>query len=895
MNEKPATQRERRSRRAFLKTSGAGFALGTATFAEQRSQGSKGTSNGIPSSQRTESVASAAPRATQLNKGFVADSLRLAPDSGEFLAIYPDALQVRVHSEWTVESDGQSEPVPVNRTGSPHDKSIPCTGLAWKETAVTPPLVLEYSWWSGSQLECSIRVSNQGNTPQTLCLVQRIYGFPLDGACFAPSLKSSYDPKKSRLAFGYRGAPDLKEGDSGGAVCIPMVCLYDERRDLGFTLAAHISSPTPPFFCEVQPAADHVVARRRIRLGPNESTTIRQHIVRHEGCWRPGLRWVRETFPEYFMLPEDKVKATHGCFIYTNTADEALCDEFAAAGVKNVEVHYTVPFFGKSVPEEEPWVKMLDDKWNTIKLTTDPAAPREDAPYREIGSYVSRVTKPSGTRADVRKFLRNLRARSIRSYMYLNPTESWEFFALQEFPECVLKNADGSPRMTWFDHVQMDCRPEARWGQYMLEEVRRLLDLYPEADGIFVDQSASDSAGNSITRLTTAVAGLAREKGKDCYWNGPYMVDLMEHAVGLLGELGPVGGEQIKWLTIGNKVCCGLGHSEAQYQRNLLNGLWPPAPSQIHSRSFRVSDNPAHCKPIPEELARLHRSYMYLYELYPGKTWFLGPNPLDVPPGTQGNIFENPRGGYLLSVVVPGQNIADAPRVRQASVTVRVPDAGRIRSVSLRTANLPGRAFRIPFRLDGGSLLLQIPWLGSASLLQLAYFDTPDRAEMPEPAGKPSQNDETRIKVVHASIRAQGVVRAGNLDSIRNGLVTSAPLPRVPRRRTYLNGRVIGELQSVNSRHWHSHVFVGTLNGVTVDVTDILRQKNEFVIEPDGPEDFFKIRNIAMTVVFSDGRIIHSTPGKQTYSSCPHAEAEGTIGAPIRVPIEFRKEDGLPE
>lgn len=823
-------------------------------------------------------------------KGVPVGSLKLDCENKQLRVVYSDNICLQVRQLWSTESTGKVSAITTESPEKIRDLCLPFPGLSWLEQSNASQLLFESAWrHSGSQLDFSVRVSNQGKVAVTLCLEQNITGLPLQGMCFAPSLQSNYDLKQSGVAFAYRGAARMSKGFRGGQLSIPMVCFYDQTRDIGFTIAGHIEAPTPAFSCDTR--EDKAVVRRKILVGPGNSVTIRQFIIRHEGCWRPGLRWVRDAYPDYFMVPDATVEATHGCFVYSNTADEKLCDEFARFKVKNVEIHWTCPFFGKSVPEEDPWVKMIDDKWNTVKRTTDPAAPPEDAPYADIKRYVSRVMKPTGRCDDVRDFIRKLKARGMQTYMYFNPTESWEFFATQEFPDCIQRRPDGSPRMTWFDHVVMDCRPESRWGQYLCDEVQRMLELYPEADGIFMDQSASDPDDFRVYRITDAVSKIAARAGKTCYWNGPYMVDLLKNTVGLLGELGPLQGERIKWLTVGNKVCCGLGHTEAQYQRNLLNGLWPPAPSLTHARGFRVSDSSAYSKPIPEELERMHRNYMHLYEQFPGKTWFLGPNPLDVPDGVQGNIFESRNGEYLVPLIVPGYDIAKGVYARNVVVSVRVPDADRIRAAYIRSVNLPGGHYRVPFKCQGGQLQVTIPWLGSACLLGLTH-EKPKGSKMPDAKGDIIQMQKKPLRVICTVISSEGVAPTGNTDSIENGLTTTAPLPPVPNRKAYLNGKQIGTLGSVNSWHWHPHVGVGIIQNIKVDITDILRRQNELVIEPDGSQDFFKMRNISMLVVFSDGRVFHSKSERNTYSSCPHAKAEGIIKSPVRIPIEFSE---LPE
>ena len=345
-------------------------------------------------------------------------------------------------------------------------------------------------------------------------------------------------------------------------------------------------------------------------------------------------------------------------------------------GLRNLEIHFTYPHLGKYFPDEQPWIKAIDDKWSWVKRTTDPAAPKEDAPYEEIKRYMAKVVQSRGSFDSVRQFIRRLKPRGIHSYCYFQPTESWEFFANRHFPECILRHPDGSPATTWYDHVQMDCRPETAWGQYLCRQLEQLLDALPEVDGIFMDQSAGDRADYAVCRITDRLARIAEARGKLLYWNGPYQVELIEHAVGMLAEAGAVQGEMIKYLTIGNKVCCGMGTSERQYQRNLLNGLWPSAPSQIHEGTFRYDDDPATFMQLPKPLADVHRRYMYLYELYPGKVWYLGAHALEVPEGLQANIFQRPNGDYLVAVIAPRRTMASGAENSPLRLKVRIADAG---------------------------------------------------------------------------------------------------------------------------------------------------------------------------------------------------------------------------
>jgi hypothetical protein len=180
------------------------------------------------------------------------------------------------------------------------------------------------------------------------------------------------------------------------------------------------------------------------------------------------------------MLADNALaEKTHGCFIYSNVADKELCNQLAREGVKNLEIHFTFPFFGKYVPEDESWIPMLDEKWNAIKKTTDPAAPAEDAPYQDIKRYMSGVVKANMTKARVSEFIHRLKSLGIQSFIYFMPSEGWEFFVSREYSEDVYRNADGSPCVTWKDHNQVDSRPQTRWGQYICRQLEGLFDMYP--------------------------------------------------------------------------------------------------------------------------------------------------------------------------------------------------------------------------------------------------------------------------------------------------------------------------------------------------------------------------------------------------------------------------------
>ena len=474
---------------------------------------------------------------------------RFNPDKKNIGIEFRDGQSIDIEQHWDKETDLKRLPLETQMMKSARELPFPSATLEWSEQCKSENLLFEYSLTSminplaaeGQYLSFSVTVTNSGHDTRCLHLQQKISGLPLGGKMFAPSAKGIYEmtkAKKNAPVVGYRAAHDFDDC----FLSIPMVSFLEEADDIGYTFCAHIEMPVPPFICRVD-GSQVLLERKVLDLRPGESRTVRHYLIRHTGCWRSGLAWVREKFSKFFMLADNALaEKTHGCFIYSNVADKKLCDQFVKEGVKDLEIHFTLPFFGKYVPEEEAWIPMLDDKWNAIKKTTDPAAPAEDAPYQDIKRYMSGVVKANMTKARVAEFIHRLKSLGIQSFIYFMPTEGWEFFVRWEYPEAVYRNTDGSPSVTWKDHNQLNSSPQTRWGHYICRQLEGLLDMYPEVDGIFMDQSALDRNDYTVCQITDRLAKIAAERGKLCYWNGPYLVELIEHAVGMVAESGPMGG-----------------------------------------------------------------------------------------------------------------------------------------------------------------------------------------------------------------------------------------------------------------------------------------------------------------------------------------------------------------
>lgn len=796
-----------------------------------------------------------------------------------------------VRPQWSAAAASGSVELPLAMVEAPACRPLPQPTLVWEDQCQAPGLRLEYSLCLGRDAAWSVRVTNVGTETLTLRWRLQLAGLPTGARLFGPCGSEFFDPGQP-VRVGYR------ESGFGSmtALSLPLATVFREADDIGISFAGHFEMPLPPFALELEAGRTRgELVRTILALQAAESRTVTTYLIGHAGCWRPGLAWVREKFSRYFTVSDAVVRRTHGCYASSNVADAALCQRFAREGVKNLEIHYTYPHLGKYVPDEEPWVPAVDDKWTIVKHTSDPQAPAEDAPYETLRDYLRRVVRPVGTTARIRDLLRHLRAAGIQSFYYFQPTEAWEFFAASCFPEAILRHADGSPRLTWYDTVQIDCRPGTRWSQYIARQLEQVFDLYPEVDGIFMDQSAVDDNDYRVCRIADLLGRSAARRGKLCYWNGPFLVELVEHAVGMLAEDGAVEGGMIKYLTIGNKVCCGRGSGEALYQRNLLNGLWPSAPSMHHYYSYLLADEPATDLPIPAEKEQLHRQYLPLFEHYVGKTWVLDAHALKLPPGLQGNLFRRPNGDLLVPLVVPQHSSGDGRYLESLEFAVRTAGTDAVRCVSLLTPDLAGR-YALPWQRRDGGLHVELPWLNSAALIVLSRepLDLPG-LPVHEPARQVTGRAAPRLMA--ATLRYEGLIPTGAASKLFSGLRTTAPLPAVPVRRIRLNGQPVGALTSRNYRKWRPGFSVALTGHAGVEATpehadlaECLQAVNELEIEPAAPDDFFALGKVRLTVLLADGRRLDSELVAGPWSSCPDPRAVGQVGAPIRIRFTFPRE-----
>jgi hypothetical protein len=321
----------------------------------------------------------------------------------------------------------------------------------------------------------------------------------------------------------------------------------------------------------------------------------------------------------------------------------------------------------------------------------------------------------------VKDFIRRLHAQGMYALMYFNPTEAWQPWIKENYPGDLVKKFDGSYFPCWYESYMVCPNPDSPWGKHLLQEFTRMMDLYPQADGFFMDQSCYDildcahddgcsiDGGQTGYRMNWAIDQISREcrklakaRGKFLWWNGPYQADIASFAEGMMAEAGDDNQMRaIQYLAMGGRTCCTLAQSgEDVFRRCAIYGLYPTA-----------METPA--------LRRVAQRYWPIFNLFRDKRWIFAAHALTLPQGAQGNIYRLGDGNVLAVMVTPSRSLDDQPCDKDLPLRMRLADAGQFRAAYFLSPDLQGKR-RLHFDRRGQAIEVILPRHRSVSAVLLA-------------------------------------------------------------------------------------------------------------------------------------------------------------------------------
>ena len=461
-------------------------------------------------------------------------------------------------------------------------------------------------------------------------------------------------------------------------------------------------------------------------------------IVVHEGDWRPSLAWMCRQYPEYFVPMEPKAWDHAGRLFFHFMAEEEIIKAMSERLLSWQSIHFTMPHYGLYVPDKEEWPNLITFEY----------------PHIEGQIKVKNPDNP-GTMVTVQKikdYLAMLHKHGVASYMYFNIQHSFIDFALEKFKDSIVTKRDGS---YYIGHVKdslviINSDPALPWGKHIEEQGRKLIETFPEIDGILVDclghwliDFAHDDGITMIDKQAVYTLYLAylpqleqlranaRKHNIAFYGNGVYHIEEALFIDSIVTEGSMENGLPFLALKKPFAACLrddkGLGHGMEKVCRACLKyGAIPEiTPSEI----------------VQETQRRIMDAYLPFFRKLIKREWELSSRAITFEGNLDGNIFRIDDNKWIATLIHSGEsmfgdadaNVADESDLThdalfQTFTTVNTEGSHAVvlnlpkQSITRMTFMTNIREVEVQFEKQGDLLKVDIPSFRSAALLEI-YAD----------------------------------------------------------------------------------------------------------------------------------------------------------------------------
>ena len=435
--------------------------------------------------------------------------------------------------------------------------------------------------------------------------------------------------------------------DSCHGTVLPVLTFLDHGEKRGKSIVVPPGSePGGSFYFDLDDyfGAGVTLVFRNVRVTFAEPVEIRVLLVEHEDCYRPLLKWLTETYPDWFYPALPEVWRDRGPFVMTNPdSSERLLDFSAAQGAKWSEIHNHFPHYGNYAPEEKEWLSVTSRDY--------PELPPHRITVEKINAHIAR-----------------LHARGIAAMLYIQcGGDAFIDWIYDKFPEAVVKKEDGRDVPTWRFCVLAFDDGRSAYSRFVEGMIDRFLENYPGIDGVFLDQlcyntldyahddgfCAADGASAAMTGSgyrhgAEHLARALHPLGKRIWANGAFNLAAAKYADGLMAEGGSGTAEVLKYLCLKKPL---LVHAYCE-QPETVEALMKSCLLSGGSRSLGGSSKVPDPGPYTPEVEAVLAAYLPLLEPLENTEIFLEPHPFVPPAEFRGEIFRSKTDGSLFITLV---------------------------------------------------------------------------------------------------------------------------------------------------------------------------------------------------------------------------------------------------
>ncbi|MEA1996131.1 MAG: hypothetical protein U9N45_00765 [Gemmatimonadota bacterium] len=519
---------------------------------------------------------------------------------------------------------------------------------------------------------------------------------------------------------------------------LPLTVLLAREGNLGVTVAHPVDRLIPSAGFETVEMPDGSVGLRSVTalvgLRGEEPLKVKGYLVAHQACYRPGLEWMMNKWPEYF-LPDPGIYEKGGIFSsgWPGMAKKGLDGRYGFEGYFDynayfMEIHMHFPWYGLYYPDN-PETDTWADVWNIER----------ESP-REKGLSIQLINRR----------LELLKKAGFHTFYYFAINDGYPPEVERRWPDAIACWPGGKAALSgWrgggIDYRLMNADTSLSFGRELVRQAGGILGQVEPLSGIFFDTMhhngldfAHDDGitlvyldGRSVPAYSVNfcydffleyLSKRLHAAGQHLFINGPTNIrnGLGVDAVMLEGEGAPEWEYEFEYRRFLSSMARPMYwlfparprlRREILLQRCLVYGAFPSAPPTAR-RGAAAADSAR-----AEQDKDLWKPYLPLYEMLRGRMLCFEPDPLSLPVGCRGEVFTMPDGSYRVALINERMSALDP--VNSARVRLGLMLEKKITKVMVFTpTDQQGMEIERVYR-NNGELRLELGDFRGAALLAL--------------------------------------------------------------------------------------------------------------------------------------------------------------------------------
>ncbi|GHV29454.1 hypothetical protein FACS1894177_00360 [Bacteroidia bacterium] len=525
---------------------------------------------------------------------------------------------------------------------------------------------------------------------------------------------------------------------AGNLFCIPMFSFLEDGDDFGITLAQSLTDTLLDVTLSLEKTGKVTLDCLNHRISKNSPVILRADIVVHKADWRGGLRYVTETWPEYFEPVTSKAHEIAGTASYSSAIDRicAGAEKYRKMGYRiNWDAGFDWPWFGMFIPpvaDDVEWTTFRKQQYTIKKYEEEAAMMKKNGFFTlnyfnvsEAGTYTKFPPPPRTTKNGSELW------KNSDDYLYEKLGDA--ILMQPENPDAAKGNQtdyDGKPVYTWEGSLVMDCGVPS-YRDFLLEQARLHIEKIPSAAGICIDRLDwlryynlrgddgvswfHDRPGRSFllswNKILESIGRIMHDADKAIYVNNlNKRIDALKNVDGVYCEYAD-HGTGLNLTAFCTLKCPALGWTrkntdlqpdpDAYFQKFIYLGVYPTAPLDGNDHTIR-----------PDSIAdKYFADYAPLMDAMRGKKWVLQPHCVEVKgDAAKANLFEVPD-GFVIPVCFAEEG--------KKTVEVLIRNVKGLETVKAEAIYPGGKTASVPARCEKETLVLQVPVERGTAMVKL--------------------------------------------------------------------------------------------------------------------------------------------------------------------------------